>query len=116
MVRALPHLVLLSGRAHRTLTSFVYQFKLINEAYQILSDEEKREMYDKYGKVSLRAQPKKRRVCDSPFPLTNTCVERSSRTTSLAKAAKWTYRSRSSTTALARLRAFVIVLLALFFC
>jgi molecular chaperone DnaJ len=46
----------------------VRQFKLINEAYQILSDEEKREMYDKYGKVSLRAQPKKRRVRGSPFP------------------------------------------------
>jgi curved DNA-binding protein CbpA len=30
-------------------------FKLINEAYQILSDEQKREMYDKYGKDYLRS-------------------------------------------------------------
>ncbi len=32
------------------------QFKIINEAYQILSDDEKRSIYDRYGKAGLEGQ------------------------------------------------------------
>jgi molecular chaperone DnaJ len=32
------------------------KFKLINEAYQVLSDEEKRAIYDRYGKAGLEGQ------------------------------------------------------------
>ncbi len=32
------------------------KFKLINEAYQVLSDEEKRSIYDRYGKAGLEGQ------------------------------------------------------------
>jgi len=32
------------------------KFKLINEAYQVLSDEEKRAVYDRYGKAGLEGQ------------------------------------------------------------
>jgi len=32
------------------------KFKLINEAYQVLSDESKRSIYDRYGKAGLEGQ------------------------------------------------------------
>ncbi|MBD3808698.1 MAG: DnaJ domain-containing protein, partial [Epsilonproteobacteria bacterium] len=32
------------------------KFKLINEAYQVLSDDEKRSIYDRYGKAGLEGR------------------------------------------------------------
>jgi curved DNA-binding protein CbpA len=68
------------------------QFKLINEAYQILSDEQKREMYDKYGKVEMHTLPQQMRFANCAL----FCLVIFRTTFALLKVARLTSRLHSS--------------------